>query len=58
MIWGGEQNLEEMDKSQLTELVSGYVKEMYKRIGVKKIKKKDVKKIKEYKKRSKNCICF
>ena len=58
MIWVGEQNLEEMDKNQLTELISGYTKEIYKRIGVKTIKKQDVKKIREYKKKPTNCICF
>ena len=62
MIWGGEHNFKDMDNNKLTELFGEYVKEIYKRIGEKKVEtqmKGTVDKyIKKPKKKEKKCICF
>ena len=33
VTWGGEHNLKDMDINQLTELIEGFVKEIYKNVG-------------------------
>ena len=57
IIWGGEQNLKDMDKTQLTEIFTVFVKEIYKKIGIKKYKKQRIDFNKAKEKRT-NCICY
>lgn len=57
MIWGGEQSTKDINMDKLTELFEEYVREIYKRIGVKKVGKQTSKKLAEKKKKTTN-VCF
>ena len=52
VTWGGEHNLKDMDINQLTELIEGFVKEIYKNVGENSKRKKYLE-VKE-----KKCICY
>ena len=52
VTWEGEHNLKDMDINQLTELIEGFVKEIYKNVG-ENSKRKKYQEVKE-----KKCICF
>ena len=59
MIWGGEQSTKDINMDKLTELFEEYIREIYNRIGVKKVGKQTTKKIAERKKKSgKGCLSF
>ena len=55
LIWGGEQNLEELGGDKLGEFIGEYVKIIYEKVGEKKVVKRG---IGFEKKKKKNCICF
>ena len=60
LIWGGEQNLKNMDKNNIEELFKEYTEKIYKIIGEKIHEKKMlIKSVKYYKQKKKQkCICF
>ena len=55
ILWGGEINIKTIGINELLELFKGYVKKVYEKVGIKPIKKQDVKKIPEKKKKRKKC---
>ena len=60
LIWGGEQNLKNMDKNKIEELFKEFAEKIYKKIG-EKIPEKEmlIKSVKYYKrKKNQKCICF
>ena len=58
LLWGGECSAKTNSDSELLELIKGYVKEIYKKVGPKTITKQVVKKIAEKKNRRNRCFLF
>ena len=56
MIWGGERSTKTIKFEELNELFAEYVKEVYKKVGVKVTGKQTSKKIGNYKKKKKGCL--
>ena len=56
MIWGGERSTKTIKFEELNELFAEYVKEVYKKVGIKVTGKQTSKKIGNYKKKKKGCL--
>ena len=56
MIWGGERSTKTIKFDELNELFAEYVKEVYKKVGIKVTGKQTSKKIGNYKKKKKGCL--
>jgi small GTP-binding protein len=56
MIWGGERSTKTIKFEDLNELFAEYVKEVYKKVGIKVTGKQTSKKIGNYKKKKKGCL--
>ena len=56
MIWGGETSTKTIKFEELNELFAEYVKEVYKKVGIKVTGKQTSKKIGNYKKKKKGCL--
>ena len=58
LLWGGECSAKTNSDSELLELIKGYVKKIYEKVGPKTISKQVVKKIAEKKKKRGKCFLF
>ena len=56
MIWGGELSTKDIELDDLKKIFEKYVRDLYEKIGEKKVQKQKVQKVQKYKKKTKWCF--